>query len=421
MKIFRFSNSKEKNDLKESVKHIKCFSSQFLENEISTLKKEIERKNSFFEFYNDRTKKIRVKIDSKLKNYLGNSSINNTKNTISSDLKKPSLNNTPLNFMKNKLKLSCNEMCHSNREENIKTHIKNEDKKILLENSIKVIENDPLSNRAKSSYQSLNIKQSKKSIVEAVHKDINENGHLSKRNLIQLTQNNTRKRKFSINLVGRTSSELKDIEVNMVSSISSTDKKIKSERKYDEKNRTIKLNNQFLRVESLYNKIFDRNLADNLGLDLGSNKSKIPLENEELNHKLYRIKYSTYYLKSIVDYSYSSLMSEKIKIINECLKKLKLDKERRSKSKESSVIDKKDTSSKPENTKFYRKNNKSLTISKFPSTRKLTNISISRKFTRTIINNDQFKINNNNQSNSSNKKLVPVIKDFNLISNRTQV
>jgi len=158
-----------------------------------------------------------------------------------------------------------------------------------------------------------------------------------------------------------------------------------------------------------------------LGLDLGSNKSKIPLENEELNHKLYRIKYSTYYLKSIVDYSYSSLMSEKIKIINECLKKLKLDKERRSKSKESSVIDKKDTSSKPENTKFYRKNNKSLTISKFPSTRKLTNISISRKFTRTIINNDQFKINNNNQSNSSNKKLVPVIKDFNLISNRTQV
>ncbi len=70
MKIFRFSNSKEKNDLKESVKHIKCFSSQFLENEISTLKKEIERKNSFFEFYNDRTKKIRVKIDSKLKNYL---------------------------------------------------------------------------------------------------------------------------------------------------------------------------------------------------------------------------------------------------------------------------------------------------------------------------------------------------------------
>jgi len=231
MKIFRFSNSKEKNDLKESVKHIKCFSSQFLENEISTLKKEIERKNSFFEFYNDRTKKIRVKIDSKLKNYLGNSSINNTKNTISSDLKKPSLNNTPLNFMKNKLKLSCNEMCHSNREENIKTHIKNEDKKILLENSIKVIENDPLSNRAKSSYQSLNIKQSKKSIVEAVHKDINENGHLSKRNLIQLTQNNTRKRKFSINLVGRTSSELKENEVNLVSSISSIDKKIKSERK----------------------------------------------------------------------------------------------------------------------------------------------------------------------------------------------
>ena len=48
-------------------------------------------------------------------------------------------------------------------------------------------------------------------------------------------------------------------------------------------------------------------------------------------------------------------MSEKIKIINECLKKLKLDKEKRSKSKESVVIEKKDTSSKPENTNFNRK------------------------------------------------------------------
>jgi hypothetical protein len=299
--------------------------------------------------------------------------------------------------------------------------MKNEEKKMYLENSMKFTENDPVSNRAKSSYQSFNFHRSKKSIIEADQKDINENGHLSKRNLIELTQNNSRIGKFSINLVGRTSSELKENEVNLVSSISSIDKKIKSERKYDEKNRTIKINNDILRAETLYNKIFDRNLAENLGLDLGSNKTKFPIENKELNHKLYRIKYSTYYLKSIVDYSYSSLMSEKIKIINECLKKLKLDKEKRSKSKESVVIEKKDTSSKPENTNFNRKHKKSLTISKIPSTCKLTITRKNKNISKTTIYNEHLNNHTNNQSNSANKKLVPKIKDFNLISNRTQV
>lgn len=418
MKIFRLSNSNGKHKLKDSIKHVKCFSSQFLENEISSLKKEIERKNSFLEFYEDRTKKIRVKIDSRLKNYLGDSTHSNLKNTISQDM---NLSRTPLILMNNKLRLSSNENCLSNREENLKVQLNHTKKQILSERSSNINEKNQLSFLANSSNQSYKLPNSKKRKVvnEAEQKDTNDNSPISKKDLTPFTRINSRLRKLSLNLIKRSSSEVN--EGHLVNSISSLDKNLNNEFNQERNNNRKKTSDEFLRVDMLYNKIFNSNLAVNLGLDLGNNKPKIPIENKELNNKLYRIKHSTFYLKSIVDYSYNSIMSEKIKIIKENLKKIKQDKEVKTKSKEIKLIDKKETTLKTDKLNSFRSNVKSLTISKFPTSCKLKNIRNNKKMPSTTIDKETFTIFLSNQSNVSQKKLVPIKNNHNISSNKTQL
>ena len=286
-------------------KKIRCLSDKFLNNQVKILKIDIEKKKSFFELYDKISKKNEIEAmnDTNKKKKLSN--VNSNKS--SKDLK-TTKKNSKNDYLDTVVSSNYKATTPSAQDEGKNLFFNERLKMISFKNSIisdkDLLSCNPLPNVLTRALEEEKIKISKK---DASDGDSDENK----------IKSNISYHTIEISDSPKTKPNLKEMRTIF-----------KNEQlRKDNKNILFKKDDP-IKMVVLFNKIFDKSLGQNLGIQKVKNIKRINLkENNYIDEKLCRMNNSIFFVKSILDFSYSNLILDKYKNSKECnIKKIKINK-----------------------------------------------------------------------------------------------